>query len=135
MTLMPIKIYLPVTLLPIALAISLAGCEPTRPPLTQLDQAGRLLQTARTSGAPTYAPLELRYADERLMQARAKADKHDYDEALQLADESSANSDLAITKSRLGKMREKVDARTRENAQLQQELVSGAEIKQGSPEQ
>lgn len=131
MTLIRTKIYLPVTVL----LIALAGCEPTRPPLTQLDQAARLLQTARASGAPTYAPLELRYADERLMQSRAAADKHDYDVALQLADESSANSDLAIAKSRLGKMREKVDARTRENAQLQQELVSGAEIKQGNPEQ
>ena len=135
MTLIRTKIYLPVTVLPIALAFVLAGCEPTRPPLTQLDQAARLVETARSSGAPTYAPLELRYADERLMQARTKADKHDYDEALQLADESAANADLAIAKSRLGKMREKVDARTRENAQLQQELVSGAQIQQGSPEQ
>jgi len=33
---------------------------------------------------------------------------------------------LAAVKSRLGKAREKVDARTRENAQLRQDLSSGS---------
>jgi len=32
------------------------------------------------------------------------------------------NSELALAKSRLGKTREKVEARTRENAQLRQDL-------------
>ena len=134
MTLIRAKIHVPVTVLLIVLIGLLAGCEPTRPPLTQLDQAAHSLESARASGAPTYAPLELRYAEERLIQARAAVDKHDYDDAMNLADESSANSDLAIAKSRLGKMREKVDARTRTTAQLKQDLASGAEINQGNPQ-
>jgi hypothetical protein len=131
MTLIRAKIYLPVAVL----LLSLAGCEPTKPPLTQLDQAARSLESARAAGAPTYAPLELRYADERLMQARAAADKRHYEDALNLADESAANSDLAMVKSRLGKVREKAEARTRVNAQLKQDLANGAEINQGTPQQ
>ena len=39
-----------------------------------------------------------------------------------MAEESQANSDLALAKARLGKARERVEARTRENAQLRQDL-------------
>src|SRR5262249_48882011 len=105
MTLKRAKIYLPVAVL----LIFAAGCEPTRRPLTELGQASRSLDAARTAGAATYAPLELRFADERMLQSRTAADKHDYDKALRLAAESQANSDLAIAKSRLGKVRERVD--------------------------
>lgn len=118
MTLMRSKIHRPVVLF----CLILAGCGPTKPPNTGLEEAARHLQAARESGASTYAPLELRNAEERLSSGRAAADKHDYDEAVNLAEESRANSDLALAKARLGKTRERVDARTRENAQLRQDL-------------
>ncbi len=63
-------------------------------------------------------------AEERLSQARATADKRDYEQAQQLVEESRVDSELATVKSRLGKAREKVEARTRENAQLRQDLSS-----------
>ena len=56
---------------------------------------------------------------------RARAEKTDYDAAQQLANESRADSELAAVKSRLGKAREKAEARTRENAQLRQDLANG----------
>lgn len=121
------KIYRPVAVL----CLILAGCGPTRPPNTGLEEAARHLQAARDVGASTYAPLELRSAEERLSFARAAADKHDYDAAALLAGESQANSDLAMAKSRLGKAREKVEARTRENAQLRQDLSPGADAEPG----
>ena len=121
MTSMPAKIHRPV----VVLCLVLAGCGPTKPPNTGLDQAARELQAARDAGASTYAPLELRSAEERLSAGRAAADKHDYDVAADLADESAANSDLALAKSRLGKAREKAEARARENARLRQELGIG----------
>jgi hypothetical protein len=121
------KIYRPVAVL----CLILAGCGPTRPPNTGLEEAARHLQAARDVGASTYAPLELRSAEERLSLGRAAADKHDYDAAALLAGESQANSDLAMAKSRLGKAREKVEARTRENAQLRQDLSTGADAEQG----
>lgn len=113
------KIHRPVVLL----CLVLAGCGPTRPPNTGLEEAARHLQAAREAGASTYAPLELRSAEERLSSGRAAAAKEDYDVAIQFGEESRANSDLALAKSRLGKVREKVEARTRENAQLSQDLT------------
>lgn len=112
------KIHRPVVLL----TVILAGCGPTKPPNTGLEEAARHLQVAREAGASTYAPLELRSAEERLSAGRAAADKRDYGIAAQLADESEANSDLARVKSRLGKAREKAEAQARENARLRQEL-------------
>ena len=101
-----------------------AACAPTKPPPLHLDDAARAIDAARSVGAATYAPLELRNAEEHLSQARARADKTDYEAAQQLADESRADSELAAVKSRLGKAREKAEARTRENAQLRQDLAN-----------
>jgi len=116
------KIHRPLVIL--ALALVLAACEPTRPPPLGLDDAAHTLDAARAAGAATYAPLELRNAEEHLSQARARADKRDYDAAAMLAGETRVDSELAATKSRLGKAREKVEARTRENAQLRQDLAN-----------
>src|SRR5262245_25598103 len=117
MTLTRSKIHRPVVLF----CLILAACGPTRPPNTGLEDAARQLQTARDAGASTYAPLELRSAEERLSAGRAAADQRDYEDAAQFAQESQVNSELALAKSRLGKAREHVEARTRENAQLGQD--------------
>jgi hypothetical protein len=101
-------------------ALALAGCGPTRPPDTGLDDAAQALASARAAGAPTYAPLELRSAEDHLSQARALTEKRHYDDAARLARESQVDSELAQVKARLGKLREQVDAATRENARLQQ---------------
>ena len=121
MTGMRSKIHRPV----VVLCLLLAGCGPTKPPNTGLEEAGRHLQAAREAGASTYAPLELRSAEERLSAGRAAAAKEDYDDAIQFGEESRVNSDLALAKSRLGKAREKVEARTREHARLNQDLSPG----------
>jgi hypothetical protein len=103
----------------VVLALVLAGCASKPPPNVGLDDASRALQAARTAGAPTYAPLELRNAEDRLSQARASFDKNNYEDASRFVQESEADSELASVKSRLGKARERADARTRENTQLQ----------------
>src|SRR5262249_3273923 len=81
----------------------LAACGPTKPPPLGLDETAHALDAARSAGAATYAPLELRNAEEHLSQARANAEKRDYDTAQILASESRADSELAGVKSRLGK--------------------------------
>jgi hypothetical protein len=122
------KIHRPVVLL----CLILAACGPTRPPNTGLEEAARHLQAAREAGASTYAPIELRSAEERLSAGRAAADQHEYDDAIRLAEESQVNSDLALAKSRLGQVREKVEARTRDNAQLSQDLGIAGEAGNGA---
>jgi len=109
-----------------------SACGPTKPPNTGLEEAARHLQAARDAGASTYAPLELRGAEERASLGRAAADKRDWETAAQLAEEAQANADLAIAKARLGKAREKVEARTRENAQLRGDLGLGGEAGDGA---
>jgi len=98
------------------------GCAETKPPLGQLDDAAHRVDSARLAGAQTYAPLELRAAEERLSFSRGAMKKKDYEEATQYADEAGAAADLAQAKARLGKARERVDARARENAQLRTDL-------------
>jgi hypothetical protein len=104
----------------------LAGCGPTRPPDTGMDDAAQALAAARAAGAPTYAPLELRSAEDHLSQARAFAEKRHYEDAARMASESRVDSELAQVKAKLGKLREQVDAATRENARLQQDAGGGA---------
>ncbi|MBN8887146.1 MAG: DUF4398 domain-containing protein [Rudaea sp.] len=108
----------------------IAGCAQTKPPLAEMQEASRRVETARDAGASTYAPSELRAAQERLGQARAAMKQEDYDQAAQLADEARVAGELAQAKTRLGKARERVDARTRENAQLRSDLSVPAEPKQ-----
>jgi len=109
----------------LVVALAMAGCGPTRPPPMGLENAAQALATAREAGAPTYAPLELRSAEDHLSQARAFAEKRHYDDAARLAKESQADSELAQVKARLGKLREQVDAATRENARLQHDAGVG----------
>ena len=128
MTLIPAKIHRPVA---VFFVLLLAACGTTKTPPMGMEEANLHLQAARDAGASTYAPLEVRSAEERLSAARAAAGKGDYDVAIQFAQESRVNSDLAQAKSRLGKAREKVEARTRENAQLREDLGGNADA--GAP--
>jgi hypothetical protein len=130
MTPSPPKIHRPVVVFCLLL---MAGCGPTKPPETGLDAAARQLAAARDGGAGTYAPLELRAAEDRLSAGRAAADKHDYGAAADLAAESEVNSELAMVRSRLGKARERVEARTHENEKLRNELGVGDATPSGQP--
>jgi len=103
------------------LATALAACGPTKPPPDLIGPATRNLANARSAGAATYAPLELRFAEERLSQANAAMSQRDYDAAAALADESAVNSELASAKARLGKAREAVDTLRQQNQDLGRE--------------
>lgn len=108
----------------VALAIlALQACSPTKPPTDLLDAASRSLGSARTAGAADYAATEYRSAGRRYDQAQAAEAREDYDEAARLARESSADSELAIAKARLGKAREAVDRLKQENAVLDRDLT------------
>ena len=115
------KIHAPIV---VSLALLLAACGPTRPPPDVLGKAPQNLASARSAGAPTYAPLELRFAEEKLKQARQASQDGEYTEASSLAQESSVNSDLAIAKSKLGKLRESVDSLKNENAEIERVLAT-----------
>jgi hypothetical protein len=109
----------------------LAACGPTKPPGDELGIASRNLSAARAAGAATFAPQDLRAAEDRLAQARAASAKQDYDDAATLASESAVNSELAAAKSRLGKARAAVESLSQQNAELTREAAlhsQGAEL-------
>ncbi|HOX72091.1 MAG: DUF4398 domain-containing protein [Dokdonella sp.] len=110
-----------------SLALLAAACGPTRPPPDLLGTAEQRLADARSAGAATFAPLELRFAEERLDQARAAMQKRDYTATTNLADESEANSALAGIKARLGKLRESVDALRKDNNEIRRVLGPDAD--------
>ena len=106
----------------LSLVLTLAACGPTKPPPDLLGHAQQRLASARSSGAATFAPLELRFAEERFTQAQAAVLDRDYTLAANLADESAANSELATIKARLGKLRESVDKLKQDNAEIDRVL-------------
>jgi hypothetical protein len=115
------KIHAPIV---VSLALLLTACGPTRPPPDVLGNAPQRLASARSADASTYAPLELRFAEDKLRQARLAMQEGDYADASSLAEESTVNSELATAKSRLGKLRESVDTLKQENAEIERVLGS-----------
>ncbi len=100
------------------LALASTVCGAAKPPPDLLGRAQQQLTSARSSDAATFAPLELRFAEERLDQASAAMQARDYKQAADLADESEANGELALIKARLGKLRESVDKLKQENTEI-----------------
>lgn len=119
MTSSGLKIHGPFVLL---LALALAACGPTKPPPDLLGNAQQRLISARSSGAATFAPLELRFAEDRFTQAQMAMQDRDYTLAANLADESAANSELAAIKARIGKLRESVEQLKQDNAEISRVL-------------
>jgi len=117
----------------LALALALGACGPSKPPPDVLGGAQRGLASARDAGASTYAPMELRFAEERLDAAAGAMQERDYDLAARLANESSVNSELAAIKARLGKLRESVDELKRQNAEIARVTGSEGDANGGRP--
>jgi hypothetical protein len=109
------------------MATFVAACAPTRPTGDDLGIAARNLAAARAAGAETYAPLELRAAEDHLAQANAASAQQDYDRMTMLAAESAVDSELAAAKSRLGKAREAVESLKQQNADLSRDAARHAE--------
>ncbi len=68
-------------------------------PSEGLRRADTAIQSAQTSEANMYAPLDLRVAEDKLVEAQAAVKSEDYDRAGMLADEAVVNAQLAEKKS------------------------------------
>lgn len=124
-----LKIHVPIVF---SIVVALAACGPTKPPPDVLGGAQQRLSTARAAAAQTYAPLELRFAEERFDQAQAAMTARDYVLAANLAEESAVNSELATVKARLGKLRETVDSLKQQNAEIERTLSTGERVNGGA---
>jgi ferredoxin len=103
--------------------LGLAACVTTAPDPGVFDVAERSIAAAQAAGADELSPTELRFAEDRLQQAKAAMALKDYDDALMKIDESEINATLAIEKSRAALERRKVNELQRSNEALREELV------------
>ncbi len=100
----------------------LGGCASAPPDLGFLDQADEQALEAAAGGAVEHAPLELRYAREKLAEARTAADAREFDQARRLAQQSQVNSELASAKTVAAKAREAARQSRESNEALIREL-------------
>lgn len=108
-----------------ALLLALAGCASAPKDTGFLDQASAAIAAAEAAGAVEHAPLEIRFAREKLAGARLAVADRDYDRARRLVRQSMINSELATVKSAAAKAREATRAARRANEELERELETG----------
>jgi hypothetical protein len=84
--------------------VSASGCAGNGNALTQqIANTEKSIVTARDGNAATNAPLELKLAEEKLLAAKAAADKGAFDQARTILEEAQVDADLARAKSESAK--------------------------------
>ena len=104
--------------------LALGGCATAPPDPNVFEPAEQAIATAERVGAAELAPVELRFAREKLEAARANYVAEEYDDALWLIEQSEINSELAIEQSRTVQSRRKVNEMRRANEVLREELTA-----------
>ena len=118
MTFLRMKIHLagPILLL-------LAACASTPMPTGDVDRSALLVEGALAAEAAVYALVELRFAQERVAQAREALAAGDHKRAARLAAQAAADAELAMARARVAHLRAAADAQAAENAKLRAELL------------
>ncbi|MBT8048912.1 MAG: DUF4398 domain-containing protein [Xanthomonadales bacterium] len=111
-------------LIPLILALLLASCATPKPTPDAFTDAEEAIESAIRAGAEEHSPVELRFAREKLAEARKGMDFKQYDKSIYLIEQSEINSELAIEKSRAAEARAKVAEQARENAILREDFES-----------
>lgn len=107
------------------LLLLLSACVTTaKPGPGAFASAEHAIAAAEQAGAEELAPVELRFAREKLASARLGMEQKKYDVAMYLVEESEINSELAIENSRAAKSRRKVNELRRANELLREEMVA-----------
>lgn len=90
------------------LMLLLASCATLKPAPGAFQDAEEAIAAAVAAGAEQHSPVELRFAREKLAEARKGMDLKQYDKAIYLVEQSEINAELAIEKSRAADVRSKV---------------------------
>jgi hypothetical protein len=100
----------------------LTACVTTQPGPDIFDTADEAISTAESVGGDELAPVEMRFAREKLASARLAMEKQKYSVVVYLVEEAEINAELAIEKSRTAKSRRKVNELRKSNEQLEASL-------------
>jgi len=101
---------------------SLAACTTIRPGPDAFVSAENGIAAAEKAGGDEFAPVEMRFAREKLASAHKGMDKQKYEVAMYLVEQSEINSELAIAKSRAAKSRRRVNEQRKSNEELERKL-------------
>ena len=108
----------------IIFTILLASCTTVKPAPDAFNDAEEAIEAAIRAGAEEHSPVELRFAREKLAEARKGMEVKQYDKSIYLIEQSEINSELAIEKSRTAVTRAKVSEKARENEILREDFES-----------
>ena len=113
------------------LLVLVSACATPRPAPDAFDDAEEAIESAVQAGAEEHSPVELRFAREKLAEAKKGMEYKSYDKAIYLVEQSEINSELAIAKSRAAVARGRVTEAARENEILREdfEATFGSEFK------
>lgn len=104
-------------------AIAGAGCATTPAPVADLAEARAAIERAQAAGAEKNAPVEYRFALDKLARAETAVSAKDGRLATALAQQSEADAELALARSRNAGVRAEVQAKREENERLRRELL------------
>lgn len=100
----------------------LASCAAPRPSPDAFEDAEDAIDAAVRAGAEEHSPVELRFAREKLAEARKGMEYKQYDKSIVLIEESEINSELAIEKTRTAEVRNRVAELSRQNEILREDF-------------
>ena len=106
----------------VLICLTFTACTTVRPDPSIFESAEQAIQAAEAVGGDEFAPVEMRFAREKLASARIGMEKEKYEVAVYLVEESEINSELAIEKSRTAKTRRRVNELRKSNAELDERL-------------
>ena len=116
----------------LVLLAMLTACATTPPDPKLLDNAEAAIRQAEQAGAEEFAPLELRFARERLDAARFQMDNNNAANARRMADEAAIEAQLALARTQAARVRAELAQRQRDLERLRRDLAEayGEEVLQ-----
>jgi len=112
----------PMRYLLIPMILLLASCATPKPAPDAFTDAEAAIEAAVRAGAEEHSPVELRFAREKLAEARKGMELRQYDKSIVLIEQSEINSELAIEKTRAAEARIRVAELTRANEILREDF-------------
>lgn len=107
----------------ISIVIMLIGaCTTAQPGADVFDMAEEAIQMAESVGGDEFAPVEMRFAREKLASARLGMERQKYGVVVYLVEEAEINAELAIEKSRTARSRRRVNELRESNEELDASL-------------
>lgn len=102
--------------------LALAACTAARPGSEIFVSVDKVIQAAEAAGGDEFAPVEMRFARQKLASAHLGMEKQKYGVVVYLAEEAEINAELAIEKSRTARLRRRVNELRKSNEELEEKL-------------